>query len=269
MVYGDALPRFTYHYTGFVNGDNLSSLATQPIASSTASATSGVGTYTITAAGAVDADYKFVYVPGTLTVIRAVPKLNVSGGGYYTGAPMAVAEQAIGVDGLTLVNGTWTTVYYSRATLTGAPLAGRATNPGVYSVSAVFHSSDPNYLNASTTLTFSILQPKLNIVLGGYIYNRFTRHVTQTLTITNTSGVTIKGPVSLALDGVNVTLANSSGTTTSASGAAGSPYINLNFGASNTLAPNQSLTITLDFYDPSLGAISNYCIRLLAGTGIR
>ncbi len=72
-VYGAALPALTATYTGFVNGDTSTSLTTQPTLASTATASSHVSgnPYSITASGAVDADYSITYVPGTLTVTTA------------------------------------------------------------------------------------------------------------------------------------------------------------------------------------------------------
>src|SRR5205823_1161107 len=49
-VYGAALPTFTASYSGFVNGDTAAVLSGSPSLSTSASATSDVGSYTITAA---------------------------------------------------------------------------------------------------------------------------------------------------------------------------------------------------------------------------
>ena len=55
----------TASYTGFVNGDTAASLDTLPTLTTTATAASGIGSlYTITASGAVDADYTISYVGG-------------------------------------------------------------------------------------------------------------------------------------------------------------------------------------------------------------
>ena len=72
-VYGAALPTLTASYTGFVNGDTSASLTTQPTLTTTATASSHVAgsPYTITASGAVDADYSITYVAGSLTVTAA------------------------------------------------------------------------------------------------------------------------------------------------------------------------------------------------------
>ena len=69
-AYGAALPTLTATYSGFVNGDSSASLTTQPTLTTTATSSSHVigGPYTITANGAVDADYTIGYATGSLTV---------------------------------------------------------------------------------------------------------------------------------------------------------------------------------------------------------
>ncbi|OYV72239.1 MAG: hypothetical protein B7Z74_05865, partial [Deltaproteobacteria bacterium 21-66-5] len=72
-VYGAALPTLTASYSGFVNGDTAASLTTSPTLTTTATASSHVSgnPYSITASGALDADYTISYVPGALTVTPA------------------------------------------------------------------------------------------------------------------------------------------------------------------------------------------------------
>src|SRR5207253_3039129 len=71
-VYAAAVPALTVTYSGFVNGDTAASLSTAPTLSTTATAASHVGHYSITASGAVDADYTISYASGTLTVTPAL-----------------------------------------------------------------------------------------------------------------------------------------------------------------------------------------------------
>ena len=65
---GTANPPLTVSYVGFVLGETASNLATQPTATTTAIASSPVGTYPITPSGGVSSNYDFNYVAGTLTV---------------------------------------------------------------------------------------------------------------------------------------------------------------------------------------------------------
>ena len=86
-VYDAPLPALTASFSGFVNGDTPSSLTTQPTLSTTATASSPVGSYVINAGGAVDPNYNVSYVPGTLTVIPGVPAVSsvTSNAGPTTG----------------------------------------------------------------------------------------------------------------------------------------------------------------------------------------
>jgi subtilisin-like proprotein convertase family protein len=71
-VYGAALPTLTTSYSGFVNGDTVAGLGTGASLSTTANASSPVGTYTITIGGAIDSNYIFNYVVGTLTITQSL-----------------------------------------------------------------------------------------------------------------------------------------------------------------------------------------------------
>jgi hypothetical protein len=68
MTYGGGVPALGVSYSGFVNGDDASSLTAQPTATTTATSTSPAGVYSIMASGAIDPNYTFSYAPGTLTI---------------------------------------------------------------------------------------------------------------------------------------------------------------------------------------------------------
>src|SRR5437762_3263009 len=70
-VYGAALPALTASYSGFVNGDTSASLDTPVSLGTPATPSSPVASYTITAAGAADANYAITFVNGTLTIAPA------------------------------------------------------------------------------------------------------------------------------------------------------------------------------------------------------
>jgi hypothetical protein len=76
-AYDVANPAFTATYTGFVNGDTSASLTTQPTLTTTAVLLSPTGTYPITAAGAVDANYTITYTAGTLTIGKTAATVTV------------------------------------------------------------------------------------------------------------------------------------------------------------------------------------------------
>jgi hypothetical protein len=67
IPYGGTAPAITPSYSGFLNNETSSALTTQ--ATCSVAANSGAaGTYQTTCAGAVDPNYSFTYVPGTLTI---------------------------------------------------------------------------------------------------------------------------------------------------------------------------------------------------------
>src|SRR6185436_1394908 len=61
----------TVDYAGFVNGDTATSLGGTLTVSTSATASSAVGSYAITPAGLSSTNYAISYVPGTLTVTAA------------------------------------------------------------------------------------------------------------------------------------------------------------------------------------------------------
>jgi MBG domain (YGX type)/Putative Ig domain len=67
-LYGGSLPALMASYRGFVNGNNASSLSSQPALTTTATSSSPAGVYPIVASGAIDPNYSFTYSPGTLTI---------------------------------------------------------------------------------------------------------------------------------------------------------------------------------------------------------
>jgi gliding motility-associated-like protein len=77
-LYGAFNPAFTLTYSGFVNGDDENGLDAVPIASTTATITSGTGTYPIIPSSGIDNNYTFVYVSGQLTVTKAPLTVTVA-----------------------------------------------------------------------------------------------------------------------------------------------------------------------------------------------
>lgn len=74
--FSQANPALTFTYSGFVNADGAASLITQPTATTIATRASATGTYPIVPAGAVDANYSFTYVSGTLAITTEAATIN-------------------------------------------------------------------------------------------------------------------------------------------------------------------------------------------------
>src|SRR5262249_31643472 len=81
LVFGSALPTFTVHYSGFVNGDTAASLSTQPRLSTSATSASSVGVYPISASGAQSTDYAVTAVDGSLSIMPDTTSTTLSNSG--------------------------------------------------------------------------------------------------------------------------------------------------------------------------------------------
>ncbi|RHW24446.1 hypothetical protein D0Z08_24310 [Nocardioides immobilis] len=88
-IYRNANPAFTSTITGFQNGDDASAVSGAPEITTPATSTSDVGSYPITpAVGTLtSSNYRFVYVPGSLTVTPRPVNVTVTGAQNYGGAP--------------------------------------------------------------------------------------------------------------------------------------------------------------------------------------
>ncbi len=85
MTYGGTAPTITPSYSGFVNGDDAGSLTTAPTCSTTATATSPVGSYASTCSGAADPNYTISYVAGSVTSGPAPLSISASSGSMTYG----------------------------------------------------------------------------------------------------------------------------------------------------------------------------------------
>ncbi|WP_419788738.1 MBG domain-containing protein [Mucilaginibacter sp. X4EP1] len=155
-IYGQALPALTVSYAGFVNGDTQASLTTAATASTTATAASPAGSYTITPSGAVDNNYAIIYTNGTLTIGQAA--LNVTADNQNTTYGQALPALTVSYAGF--VNGdtqaSLTTAATASTTATAASPAGSYT---ITPSGAV----DNNYAITYTNGTLTIGQAALTI----------------------------------------------------------------------------------------------------------
>jgi hypothetical protein len=127
-LYGALLPTFTASYDGLVNGDTTAVVSGLTL-TTTASAGSNVGTYTITAGGATASNYAITFEPGTLTINPASLVITADDVSKLYGALLPTFTASY--DGL--VNGD-TTAVVSGLTLTTAATAG--SNVGTYTITA-------------------------------------------------------------------------------------------------------------------------------------
>jgi len=113
----------------------------------------------------------------------------------------------------------------------------------------------------------SDVSSQVTVSRSGFRLNRATNQFVQQVTLTNSTGGPISGPMQLVIENLSsdATLANGSGV--SACVAPGSPVVNVSLGSGNSLAAGASVILTLSFSDPSLGGIT-YGTAVIGGAGI-
>jgi gliding motility-associated-like protein len=84
--YGAAIVNLNATYTGFVNGDTPGNI-TQPTITTTATSSSPVGTYPITASGAVAPNYIITYVAGVYTINKVALTIRANNQSKIQGNP--------------------------------------------------------------------------------------------------------------------------------------------------------------------------------------
>jgi len=156
MTYGGTVPSLSATYSGFVNGDNSSSLATQPTISTTASSASPAGTYPTTASGAVDANYAITYIAGTMTVGKATLTVTANNQSMPLGGPLP----ALTVSYTGFVNGDVASSLTTQPTATTTATA--ASPAGTYPITPSGGSSS-NYIFTYVNGTLTIAQAILTI----------------------------------------------------------------------------------------------------------
>lgn len=70
-MYGDANPQFETEYSGFITGEDESVITSQGSYTTSATAKSDAGNYTVSQTGVTAKNYAVTYEPGTLTVTKA------------------------------------------------------------------------------------------------------------------------------------------------------------------------------------------------------
>ncbi len=147
-LYGEDLPALTVNYTGLVNDDTAP--ATLPSVTTTATASSPVGTYPITATGAADPNYIISYTPGILTVTAAELTIAAEDKSKQYGEPDPVLTYSI--TGGTLISNDSFSGNLSRAP---------GENAGTYAINQgtlVLNSNYVlNFVGANLTITKPVL----------------------------------------------------------------------------------------------------------------
>ena len=169
MTYGGSVPNFTASYTGFVNGDSVSSLTTPVSLAATGNSHSNAGTYAITASGAASPNYVITYNPATLTINPAPLTITANASMTYGGnVPSLPASSYSG-----FVNGDGVSSLTTPANLTST--GNSHSNAGQYSAvasGATSHNYAITYLPGALTINpaaLTITAANASMTYGGTV----------------------------------------------------------------------------------------------------
>jgi hypothetical protein len=141
---------------------------------------------------------------------------------------------------------------------------GDSANAGVNTVTEVEPSLE-DFIAFERELNRNEITTSFGITRSGFRYNPATQRFVQHVTLQNISASPMFGPISLVLDSLsnNASLANKTGVTANFA-PLDSPFVTVNIGADNVLSPQESVTVTLEFGNPTNAGIA-YSTRVLAG----
>jgi hypothetical protein len=162
MVYGGTPPTITPGYSGFVNGNSATSLTTQPTCSTTATSASAAGSSQFSlCSGAVDPNYTFTYVAGSVTVDQAPLGISASATSTNFGTVPNVTPSFSG-----LVNGDTSASLTTPPTCSSTVTANTAPNTYIGANSCA-GAVDANYSISYTSATATVSQASLIITALG------------------------------------------------------------------------------------------------------
>ena len=117
---------------------------------------------------------------------------------------------------------------------------------------------DPVVVSLDLASTIASVNGAFSVQRSGLVLNRVTGKQSGTITLTNTSGVAVSGPLHVRLTGLTpgVTLVNANGST------AGAPYLTV---ANASIAAGEKLVLQVVFTNQSRAAI-NYTTNIFSGT---
>ncbi len=165
MAYGTTPPSITPSYMGFVLGQGSTTLTTQPTCTTAATSSSTVAgsPYQSTCSGAVDPNYQFTYIHGSVTVQPAATSFSAtvdSGSSatvsFGTSATLAEAGLPAGATGtVSFTSGSTTLCSFSlpSTSCTTSPTLPDGTYP---SIGGTFSDTDGNYDGSNSTNSVSL-----------------------------------------------------------------------------------------------------------------
>ena len=176
-VFGASLPELTYAFTGFLNGDGTSVVTGAPDVTTTAIATSDVGTYPIrpSLGSLAAASYAFNFVNGELTIAPAATAVTI-----VSNAPASLFAQTVTFTAM--VNAIAPGAGIPNGTITfkdGAKIIGTATltngqgamttsvlETGTHSITAEYRGTENFSAAVSSSITQTVSKSPALVTLG-------------------------------------------------------------------------------------------------------
>ena len=157
-AYGAANPAFTSTITGFLNGDTQSVVSGSPSLTTTATTSSSVGSYTITAAQGTlaAANYNFTFVNGALTITTAALTIKANNASRTYGA----ANPSFTGTVTGAVNGDTFTESFSTTATSASPVGTYAIVPSVTGANLANYTLTT--INGTLTITHATLTIEAN-----------------------------------------------------------------------------------------------------------
>jgi hypothetical protein len=175
MTYGGTVPAITPIYSGFVNGDNATSLTTAPTCSTTASSSSPAGSYPSTCSGAADPNYTISYVAGSVSVGQQVLTITATSATMTYGGTVPVITPIYSASTVDLAS---SPTCSTTATLTSTAGAYSSTCSGAadpdfaigYVAGTVTVTPAPLTITAtSATMTYGGTVPVITPIYNGFV----------------------------------------------------------------------------------------------------
>ncbi len=248
MTYGGTPPGVTPAYSGFVNGDNTTSLTTQATCSTTATSSSAASppTYPATCTGASSPNYAMSYVAGAITVNRAALTITASNGSMtYGGTPPAIVPGYVG-----FVNGDTASSLTTKPSCSTTATSASPVSGSPYSSSCT-GAVDPNYSFAYVPGSVTVNQAALTVTASSVPMT----YGSTPPAITAVYGGFVNGDTASSL----TTKPSCSTTATSASPVAGSPYSS---SCSGAVDPNYAIV-----YGPGAVTVTKAPLTVAASSG--
>jgi gliding motility-associated-like protein len=195
-AYGAADPAFEVTYSGFVNGDTEASMTTRPTFTTNATATSGMGLYTIVPKNAVNNNYNITYANSELTITKAGliaradnkakvygdanPAFSVSYTGFVNGETVAVLTSA------STASATGVTAASSAGNYPITASGGSANNYQLsYSPGTLTITKAPLTVTANNAIReFGVANPAFTVAYNGFVNGDNVNNLTTRPTVT-------------------------------------------------------------------------------------